>query len=163
MLIASASFTDRIVPLCVRQPPTQLQLREHQEHYQETFLQVAVHSTSPTLLLPAAFGSSSYQPIDNGTASELSDQLATYANTTQLVESLGGLDVVRENENSGETSFEPQNDSMSDNQDQEECPTGFDMLECEDCGGPEHTWEINHNDYHCKGVANFANHDHKQC
>lgn len=73
------------------------------------------------------------------------------------------MDDDRENEDTGKTSAEVQRNPMSNDLDEEECPAGFDLLECEDCGGPEHTWEINHNDYHCKGVGNFANHNHKQC
>jgi len=38
VLVASASLSGRIVPLCVRQPSTQSRFREHREHYQETFL-----------------------------------------------------------------------------------------------------------------------------
>lgn len=78
------------------------------------------------------------------------------------MESLGGLDLAKENDNSGETFAEAQRNPLSHGVDEEGCPAGFDMLDCEDCGGPEHTWEINHNDHHCKGVNDSANHIHKQ-
>jgi len=165
VLMASASLPDRIIPLCVRQPSTQLRFREHRERYQETFLQATDQSTSPTFSLTAASSSSSHQPIDDGTLSESSNQIATHVNTTRLVESLGGLDLATENDDSGETFAEAQRNPLSHGLDEEGCPAGLDMLDCENCGGPEHTWEINHNDYHCKGVSTSVshNHNHKQC
>lgn len=161
MLIASASFTDKIVPLCVRQPPTQLQFREHQEHYQGTHLQAAAHSASPIPLLTPAVNLSSSQPTDNGTVFELVDRLATHTNTTQLSDSLENLDLARGTEDSGESPYEEQHNDTSNGLDGEECPVEIDMLDCDECGGPEQTWEIAHNDYHCKGVSTFVTHNYK--
>lgn len=159
VLIASASIPDRIVPLRVRQPSTQLRSQEHREQYQETFLQAAVQPTSPTLSLTAASNSSSYHPIDNEALSESSDQVPTHANTTQLVESLEGLDLARAHVISGHVPNQEQHNGMSNDSDEEECPSGIDTLDCDECGGPEHTWEIAHNVYHCKGVCHSATHN----
>lgn len=153
VLIASASISDETVPVCVRQPSTQLRFGEHQERYQETVLQATVQSTSPALSLTAPFSLSSRQLIDNGTVYKLSTQLATRTKTTQVATSLGGLDLAEGPGESRDTPNEEQRNDMSKTPDKEECPTGFDTLDCEDCGGPEHTWEIDHNDYHCKGVS----------
>lgn len=163
MLITSASLSDRTGSLCVRQPPTQLRFREHREHYQDTFLQTAVHSISPTPVLTTASKSSSYQTIDNETVFESLNRLKTGTSTTQLADSLAGLDLARETEDSGETSTEEQHNDMSNESGEEECPSGIDTFDCEDCGGPEHTWEMACHDYHCKGVSNSATHNHKQC
>lgn len=54
-----------------------------------------------------------------------------------------------------ETSIEQQLNDATNAPDDEECPTDADTLDCEDCGGPEQTWETSHNDYHCKGVCCF--------
>lgn len=163
VLIASASLSDRTDSLCVRQPPTQLRYREHLEHYQETFLPAAIHSVSSTPVLTTASNLSSYQTIDNETVFESLNRLATRTNTTQLAESLGGLYLARESGDYGETPTDEQHNDTSNESDEERCPTGFDTPDCEDCGGPEHTWEMARHDYHCKGVSNFATHNHKQC
>jgi hypothetical protein len=162
-LIASASLSDRTVPLCAQEPPTQLRVREHLEHYQETFLQTAVHLTSPTLLLAAASNFPSYQTIDNETVFELSIQPTTRINTTQLADSLGGLDLARAIEDSRKGLIEEHINDTSNDMVEEECPTGFDMLDCEDCGRPEPTWETKRHDYHCIGVSRFATHSYMHC
>jgi hypothetical protein len=128
-LIASASLSDRTVPLCSRQHSTRLRFREHWEHYQETFSRTAVHLTSPTPLLAAASNFPSYQTIDNETVFELSIQPATRINTTQLADSLGGLDLARATEDSGETPTEEQHNNTSTDMIEEDCPTGFDTLD----------------------------------
>jgi hypothetical protein len=162
VLIASASLSDRNVPLCVRQPPTQLRFREHREHYQDTFLQTAVHLTSTTPLLAAASNLPSDQTIDNETVFELSNQPAIRINTTQLADSLGGLDLARGVEDSGETPTEEQHNDTSNDLVEEECPSGLDTLECEDCGGPERTWGTTRGGFHCIGVSGSATHSYMQ-
>jgi hypothetical protein len=121
-LIASASLSDRTVTLCTCQPSTRLRVREHLEHYQETFLPTAVHLTSSTPLLAAASSFPSYQAIDNETVFELSNQPATHINTTQLADSLGGLDLARETEDSGEGLIEEQINDTSNDLVEGECP-----------------------------------------
>jgi hypothetical protein len=163
VLIASASLSGRTVLLYARQPPIQLQVREHREHYQDTFLQSNVHMTSPTSLLAAASVAPSYQTIDNETLFELLNQPATRINTTQLTDSLGDLDLARGFEESGETPTEEQqyNDTSNDLV-EEKCPSGIETLDCEDCGGPERTWETRRGDYHCIGVSGSATHGYMQ-
>jgi hypothetical protein len=163
VLIASASLSDRTVPLYARQPPTQLRFREHWEYYQDTFLPTNVHLTSPTSLLAAASNSPSDQTIDNETVFELSDQPATRINTTQLADSLGGLDLARGTEDSEETPNEEQHNDTSNDLVEEDCPSGLDTLECEDCDGPERTWETTRGDFHCIGVSGSATHSRMQC
>jgi hypothetical protein len=158
--VASASLSDRNVPLCTRQPPTQLRFREHREYYQETFLQTAVHLTSPTPLLAAASNSPSYQTVDNETVFELSNQPAIRINTTQLADNLGGLDLAREAEDSEVTPTGEQHNDTSSDLVEEECPSGIETLDCEDCGGPERTWETRRGDYHCIGVSGSAAHSY---
>jgi hypothetical protein len=161
VLIASASLSDRTALLCARQHPTQLRFQEHQEHFQETFF--AIHSISPTPLLAAASDLSSHQIVDNRTVFESFNRLATRTNTTQLADNLRNLDLAKETGDSGETSTEEQHNDTSNKPNEERCPSGFDTLDCEDCGGPEHTWELAHNAYHCIGVSKCVTHNHRQC
>ncbi|KAG9673493.1 hypothetical protein KCU99_g4888, partial [Aureobasidium melanogenum] len=65
------------------------------------------------------------------------------------------LDLAAGTEDLEETSIEQLHKDTTNAPDDEECPTGFDTLDCEDCGGPEHTWEINPWHFHCKGVCGF--------
>jgi hypothetical protein len=165
-LITSASLPKRTVQLCARQLPTQPRVREHLEHYQETFLQTAVHLTSPTSLLVVASNLPSYQIIDNETVSELSNQPATRINTTQFVDSLRGLNLARDTENTEDSEEGPIEEQINDTSNdlvEEECPTGFDTFDCDDCGGPEQTWKIDRHNYHCTGVSWFATHTHVEC
>jgi hypothetical protein len=163
VLIASASLPDKAVPICARQPPTQLRFREHRDHYQDTVLQTNVHLTSPTSLLAAVSNPPSDRTIDNETVFELVNQPATRINTTQLADSLGGLDLARGSEESEETPTEEQHNDMSNDLVEEDCPSGLDTLECEDCGGPERTWETTRGDFHCIGVSGPATHSDMQC
>jgi hypothetical protein len=156
VLIASASLSDRTVPLYARQPPTQLRFREHLDHYQDTLLQTNVHMTSPTSLLAAASVAPSYQTIGNETVLEAVNQPATRINNTQLADSLGGLDLARGSEESGGTPTGEQHNDTSSDLVEEECPSGIETLDCEDCGGPERTWETRRGDYHCIGVSDSA-------
>jgi hypothetical protein len=145
VLIASASPAERTVPLCACQLPTRLRVREHLEHYQQTFLQTAAHLTSPTPLFSVASISSSYRTISNETMSELLHQPASRINTTQLADSLGGLDLARRTVDFGETNTEEQINDTSNDLVEDECPT--------DCGGPEQSWETNRHNCHCIGVS----------
>jgi hypothetical protein len=163
VLTTSASLSDKTVPLGARQPPTLLGVRQHLQHYEETFLQTAVHLTSSAPLLAAASTVLSYQIIDNDTVFDLSIQPTTRTDTTQLADSLGGLDLARGIEDSEENPIEKQVYDTSNDLVEEECPTGFDMLDCEDCGGPEQTWETRRHDYHCIGVSGFATHSFMHC
>jgi hypothetical protein len=108
VLTTSASLSDKTVPLGARQPPTLLGVRQHLQHYQETFLQTAVHLTSSAPLLAAASTVLSYQIIDNDTVFDLSIQPTTRTDTTQLADSLGGLDLARGIEDSEENPIEKQ-------------------------------------------------------
>ncbi|KAG9843623.1 hypothetical protein KCU98_g7650, partial [Aureobasidium melanogenum] len=69
-----------------------------------------------------------------------------------LISRIRNLDLVEDTGDSVETSIEQQLNDATNAPDEEECPTGHDTLDCEDCGGPEQTWETSHNDYHCKGI-----------
>jgi hypothetical protein len=126
-------------------------------------LQTAVHLTSPTPLLAADSDFSSYQTMDNETVFELLNQPATRINTTQLADSLGGLDLARGTEDSEETPTEEQHNDTSNDLVEEECQSELDTLECEDCGGPERTRETIRGDFHCMGVSDSATHSYMQC
>lgn len=55
------------------------------------------------------------------------------------------------NEDTEEISVDGQQNVL-DASDNEDCPRGVDTLDCEDCGGPEQTWDR----IHCKGVRNVC-------
>ncbi|KAH0370138.1 hypothetical protein KCU65_g2881, partial [Aureobasidium melanogenum] len=67
-----------------------------------------------------------------------------------LEEELQGL--TNETEDLEETSIEQQHNDIDNSSHEEECPNGIDTLDCEDCGGPEQTWETSPNRFHCKGI-----------
>lgn len=77
--------------------------------------------------------------------SELLHQPASRINTTQLADSLGGLDLARRTVDFGETNTEEQINDTSNDLVEDECPT--------DCGGPEQSWETNRHNCHCIGVS----------
>ncbi|KAH0026766.1 hypothetical protein KCU78_g4247, partial [Aureobasidium melanogenum] len=71
-------------------------------------------------------------------------------------------DSANETENLEETSIEQRLNDATNAPDDEECPTSHDTLDCEDCGGPEQTWETSPNKFHCKGIEE-ENHRWKDC
>ncbi|KEQ76174.1 hypothetical protein M436DRAFT_61444 [Aureobasidium namibiae CBS 147.97] len=101
VLIACVSLTDRTVPLCVRQPPTQLRIREHQEHYQGIFLQAGIHSASPIPVLTLGSNTSSYQSTNNTIVFEL------------ISDSLGDLRLATGTEDSGVAPNDEQHNDTS--------------------------------------------------
>ena len=146
-VIASASLSDRAIPLRTRQPLTRLRLREQ---HQETSLQTAIHSTLSAPLISAASNSSSYQATDNGTVLDLS----TYNSRPPCT---FGYD---SDDDSSQYALDSNDDTQHNpvlDDDDEECPTGIDTLECDECGGPEHTWDMAPNLYHCIGVSRSTN------
>ncbi|KAH0341846.1 hypothetical protein KCU81_g6009, partial [Aureobasidium melanogenum] len=175
MLLASATFSNQNGLLYARQRAAQLHVYEHKNHPQHMSLQIAIGSASPKLLLTAAFTSSSFENTNTGGLS----RDTTRTNSTQLVDGSDGLcgkhsrpisnqgeklndgltsrieemNLAKDTDESVETSIEQQHNDATNVPDDEECPTGVDTLDCEDCGGPEQTWEISHNDYHCRGIA----------
>lgn len=175
VLLASAAFSDHNGLLCARQRPVQLRIHGHRNRQQQMSLQTAIKPVPPKLLT-AAFTSPSFKHNDTRTLA----QDSTHTNSTQLAYGPDGLwardsrpfpsqgeslndglisrvkdmSLAKDTEDSDETSIEQQHNDATNVPDDEECPTSVDTLDCEDCGGPQQTWETSPNNFRCKGVRN---------
>ncbi|KAG9685605.1 hypothetical protein KCU95_g12220, partial [Aureobasidium melanogenum] len=153
--LASTAYSGHYFTLHLRQRPAQLHIYQHKNHQQHMSVQDAIEWASPESLPEAAYTFLSSRHIDN--------RILTYGsprtNSTQLIHASDGLwsELSRPAHNQGENL----NDGLISGitglvlakaGEEEECPTWFDTLDCEDCGGPEHTWEVNPWHFHCKGI-----------
>lgn len=175
VLLASAAISDKDGLLCARQRPAHLHFDQHRIHQQQMSLQPAIELASSTLSLTVAFTSLSFNLTDirtlaqdstrtnstklthgsNGSWSKNPGSVSKQGETLNdgLISHIKNLDLAKDTGDSEETSVEQQHNDAANASNEEECPSGFDTLDCKDCGGPEHTWEVNPWHFHCKGVC----------
>lgn len=67
-----------------------------------------------------------------------------------------GMDDPGTDEDLEETSIEQQLNDATNVPDDEECPTGHDTLDCEECGGVDRPWGNNSHIFHCRGVRSIT-------
>lgn len=175
VLLASAAISDKSGLLCARQHPAQLHFHEHRFHQQQMSLHPALELASPKWSRTVAVTSPSFMTINITTSAQdsrrtNSTQLAHDSNSLWnkdsrpgsspgkslndgLISGVENLDISKEDGDLEEASIEQEHNDAANASDEEECPIGFETLYCEDCGGPENTWEVNPWHFHCRGVC----------
>ncbi|KAH0168538.1 hypothetical protein KCU67_g3442, partial [Aureobasidium melanogenum] len=173
VLLASAALSDHNGLLYARQRPVQLRIHGHRNRQQQMSLQTATESASSRLLVGAVYTS----PMLHTDTRALT-QDPTPTNSTQLAHRSDGLrsrgtsqvfsqreghndgltpwiedlDLNKEVNNSAESFTQSQQNNVNNTSDEEECPSGIDTLDCEECGGPERPWGDNSHIFHCRGI-----------